>query len=137
MAADRNALRRLNTLLADETYGPALARLRGEDERRVLRAVSENRGDDARRDILAADQRRRDQVRDQRRQQLLRRAATNVTDQHARYGARYNDVVRHLQHATDAELRFAVTATREQLVQRARQPPKIQHPKDENPFWYH
>jgi hypothetical protein len=137
MAADRNALRRLRRLLEDETYGPALARLRGQDEHRVLTAISENRGADARREILAADQRRRDAVRDQRRRQLLERATANVTDQHRQYGARYQDVRRHLTDATDAELRFAARATRAELVTRARQPPRTLEDRDINPFWYH
>jgi hypothetical protein len=137
MAADRNALRRLQRLLDDETYGPALARLRGDDERRVLAAISENRGADARREILAADERRRAQVRDQRRRQLLERATANVTAQHRQYGVRHQDVRRHLQDATDAELRFAEHADRAQLIERARQPPRVLEARDINPFWYH
>jgi hypothetical protein len=137
MAADRNALRRLQRLLDDETYGPALARLRGADERTVLQAISENRGADARREILAADERRRAAVRDQRRRQLLERAATNVTQQHRASGARYQDVRRHLADATDAELRFAAGASREELITRARQPPRVLEARDINPFWYH
>lgn len=134
MAADRNALRRLNTLLADETYGPALARLRGEDERRVLQAVSENRGADARREILAADQRRRERVRVQRHTALFRRAVDNVA---ARHAARPRDVEKHLANATEAELRFAAGADRDQLIQRAREAPRTLEGRDINPFWYH
>jgi hypothetical protein len=138
VAADRNALRRLQRLLDDETYGPALARLRGDDERRVLQAISENRGADARREILAADQRRRDRIRDQRHQQLLHRATLNTMEQHrAHYIADYNTVRRHLQDGTDAELRFAATATRAQLVERARQAPRTLEAREINPFWYH
>lgn len=138
MAADRNALRRLQRLLDDEVYGPALARLRGQDERRVLEAISENRGNDARREILAADQRRRAQVRDRRRRNLLDRAARNTLEQHrAHYIADISIVRRHLQDATDAELRFAATATRAQLIERARQAPRVLEARDINPFWYH
>jgi uncharacterized ferritin-like protein (DUF455 family) len=39
--------------------------------------------------------------------------------------------------ATDLELKFAATATREQLVARARLPPRALEARDINPFWYH
>lgn len=137
-AADRNARRRLKALLDSEEYGPALARLRGEDERRVLDLVSNNRGAEARREILAADQRRRTRVRTQRRAALLERAVRHTIDVHApHYPVRDSSVRRNLDQATDAELRFAATATRDQMIDRARQPPAVLEPREINPFWYH
>ena len=134
MAADRNALRRLRSLLADEEYGPKLARLRGADERRALDLVEANRGREARQYIQDADQRRLQRVREARRASLYRRAVDNVAAQHQ---APVPAVERHLADATDAELRFAAGATRDQLVARARLPPRILERREINPFWYH
>lgn len=137
MAADRNALRRLRSLLADEDYGPKLARLRGTDERRVLDLVEAGRGREARAAIDAADQRRRQRLAETRRASLYRRAVDNVTAQHAGAGATRSAVERHLADATDAELRFAAGATRDQLITRARLPPRTLERREINPFWYH
>ena len=134
MAADRNAIARLRTLLRDEDYGPKLARLRGADERRVLDLVEQNRGREARAAILDADERRRAHEREARRRTLFRRAADNVAAQHS---APLRAVERHLADATDAELRFAAGASRDQLVARARLPPRTLDRRDINPFWYH
>jgi hypothetical protein len=127
----------LRTLLADEEYGPKLARLRGADERRVLDLVEQGRGRDARAAIDAADQRRLERLREARHATLYRRAVDNVTAQHQPWGATRGAVERHLGDATDAELRFAAGASRDQLVARARQPPRSLDRRDINPFWYH
>ena len=137
-AADRNARRRLHTLLADEDYGPKLARLRGEDERRVLRLIDENRGREARAAIDEADARRRARVRAQRRETLVRAAVANERVQHqAHYNIIESAVRAHLRDATDAELRFIANATRQQLIDRAREPPRVLGTREYNPFWYH
>lgn len=52
--------RRVWTLLNDETYGPALARLNKHDTAHVLTLVQQNRGREARAEILRLDQERRD-----------------------------------------------------------------------------
>jgi hypothetical protein len=138
--AERNALRRLQRLLDDEEYGPMLARLRGDDERRVLRLIDENRGREARAEIRAADARRREARRVSRRRQLEGQATRNMITRHLEGGARVYEqgVADGCRLMTDAELRFAATATRDELVERARQPPKVLTPRgDTNPFWYH
>jgi hypothetical protein len=124
----------LRSLLSDENYGPKLARLRGADERRVLDLVEANRGSEARQYITSADERRRERERQARKATLYRRAVANVAAQHS---APVLAVERHLADATEAELRFAAGATRDQLVQRARMPPRTLEAREINPFWYH
>lgn len=53
------AKRRLGTILADETYGPRLARLTNAEARPILDLVYENKGREARKAILEADENRR------------------------------------------------------------------------------
>lgn len=57
--ADSLARRRLNTILADEDYGPKLVRLSKRDQRVVLDLIQDNKGRDARRTILELDGMRR------------------------------------------------------------------------------
>lgn len=137
-AAERNARRRLQTLLDSEEYGPALARLRGADERRVLTLIEQNRGAEARREILAADERRRTRVRVQRRATLVERAVQHTVAAHqAHYDSDPADVRRNLRHATDAELRFVLGADHYQLADQARAQPHEYDGELVNPFWYH
>ncbi len=56
--ADRAERRRLATILADEDYGPRLARLGRADETRVLKLISDNKGREARKEILELDAKR-------------------------------------------------------------------------------
>lgn len=51
--------RRVRTLLLDEDYGPALARLNRADTAHVLSLVHQNRGVEARREIIRLDHERR------------------------------------------------------------------------------
>lgn len=140
-AADRNALRRLQRLLDDDEYGPKLARLRGADEQRVLQLIDENRGREARAEILAADERRRTAARATARRRLEKTAVDNQMTRHREGGT--NPYRPGLEEGarlmSDADLRFASRATRDQLVARARQPPRFLTPRGEdwNPFWYH
>lgn len=59
---DRAALQRLDRILADENYGPKLARMTRSQERQVLALIEQNRGKEARQTILDIDSRSR-QVR--------------------------------------------------------------------------
>lgn len=141
MAADRNYRRRLATLLGDEDYGPKLARLRGADEQRALQLIHDNRGKEARAHILAADERRRETVRASRRRLLERRAVDNQMDVHRQGGLHpvRSTLESGARMLSDADLRFAATASRVELVARARRPPDRFTPRGEdwNPFWYH
>ena len=139
-APQRNAVRRLQRILDDEDYGPRLARLRGSDERAILERISRGEGlrDRALRDeIDAADARRRARERERRRRTLYQRAVDNSLLQHSVAGATRTGVERSLQFATDAELRFAENATRNELVVRARERPRDIEGIEINPFWYH
>ena len=141
MAVDRNARRRLQRILDDEDYGPKLARLRGADEQRALSLIDAGRGREARAHITAADERRREIARASRRRLLERRAVDNQMDVHRQGG--FHPVRQTLEMGarmlTDAELRFAAGASRDELVARARRPPDKFTPRGEdwNPFWYH
>jgi hypothetical protein len=138
---DRNALRRLQRLLDDEDYGPKLARLRGTDEQHVLGLISRNQGAAARAEINAADARRRETARASARMRLEKRAVDNQHARHREGGThpRRAALEGGARLMSDTDLRFAAGATRDQLVQRARQPPKHLTPRGEdwNPFWYH
>jgi hypothetical protein len=137
VAADRNAAARLRRILADEDYGPKLARLRGSEERRVLDLIDAGRGKEARAEILRADEQRRERSRVQARARLLHNAALNTVRQHRHYGTTYDMAVANLRHGTDADLRRAATADDEELHRLAAAPPREMHPIDRNPFWYH
>lgn len=139
-ASQRNAIRRLQRILDDEDYGPKLARLRGNDERAILDRIGQGQGlrDRALRDeIDAADARRLARLREQRRRTLYQRAVDNELLVHSVAGATRSGVERSLQFATDAELRFAEKATRDELVIRARERPRDIEGIQINPFWYH
>lgn len=136
-----NAMRRLDRVLADEDYGPKLARLRGEDERRILERISSGDGIRSRAlrdDIDAADQRRRTHARERRQRTLLQRAVDNVLQQH-RHRPRTSEqgIRRNLSAATQRELTFAERATHDELVVRARERPRDVEGYEINPFWYH
>lgn len=150
------AERRLARILSDEEYGPKLARLRGEDERQVLRLIEENRGKEARKAILTLDERRREQQRERRiarhsrEQPPIRRVTVRNREQRERdavrrilsvFGrkAREPSVRRNVSLMTDDELDYTAIADEDGLVRRASEPATRQDNagKDVNPFWYH
>lgn len=144
------AIRRLNYILSDELYGPKLARLTGEDERRVLELIDQNRGKEARAAILEADERRRARkrqvsrtkenvvARPVNREQKEDAAVANIMRQYGRK-ARREAVIRNVGYMTIAELDFAAEATEQDLIGEARRPASRKNSvgKDVNPFWYH
>lgn len=152
MASDP-AQRRLAYILSDETYGPALARLRGEDERRVLDLIEQNRGKEARRAILEADERRRERERERARERRTRqrvrtvirtreqREANAVANILALFGRKASavNVRRNVGYMTDDELDFTADANEDSLTLRASRPADRTDTrgKDINPFWYH
>jgi hypothetical protein len=137
VAVDRNAAARLRTILASEEYGPKLARLHGAEERRVLDLIDANRGREARAEILRADAARLERERQRRRALLIHHAAVNTVRQHRAYGTTYDIAVSHLRYGTDANLRKAATASKDELDLLAREPPRELPPRNHNPFWYH
>jgi hypothetical protein len=149
------ALRRLARILSNEEYGPKLARLRGEDEKRVLRLIEQNRGDEARKAILEADENRRERQRELRRERQARqgpptRISAKTREQREReavrqilsvFGtkARPESVRRNVGYMNIGELDFTANADEDMLTLRASGPTdrKDSRGKDINPFWYH
>lgn len=144
MASNDGAQRRLAYLLSDENYGPKLARLRGDNERSVLRLIEQNRGKEAREAILQFDEARRERARGQRQQRRNSReqqesdAVANIL---RIYGTKANAarVRKNVGYMTPNELQFAGSAEEDDLTDRATEPAYTQNKagKDINPFWYH
>lgn len=134
-----NAERRLARILADEDYGPKLARLRGESERRVLTLIDQNKGAEARKEILRLDEERRAKRRSRSmsRAEKERKAVENILRQQSH--ANRKRVVDYVALMTIAELDFAGTAVKDELDAKARLPAYKVNKKgdDVNPFWYH
>lgn len=138
--ARSNAERRLTALLANEEYGPKLARLRGDDERRVLSLIEQNRGKEARAEINRLDEARREKRRAKSlsTEEKRERAVTNILRQEPR--ANRNNVTMRVFLMDDDDLAFAAVASKDDLHRRARERPAYHHPRtgDEiNAFWYH
>lgn len=146
------AERRLLRILSDESYGPKLARLRGEDESRVLRLIDQNKGKEARSEIVRLDEERRERNRirkegSPRQPQISRptsraareREAVNNILRHAEGRANRKRVIRNVKLMDNDELEFAATASFDDLIDRARRPAYTQSAdgEDLNPFWYH
>ncbi len=134
-----SAERRLARILADEDYGPKLARLRGQDEKRVLTLIDQNKGREARQEILRLDEARRSKRRVSAvsRPEKERKAVDNISRQFGRINL--NKVRANVKLMTIPELDFAATATTDSLTNKARLPPTRKDTKgnDVNPFWYH
>lgn len=152
------AERRLQRILSNEDYGPKLARLRGEDERYILRLIDQNKGKLARREILRLDEERRARERAKRaarraakrsstprqlirgptREQRERLAIANILRQTGGKASRTR-VTLNVSYMNDEELDFAAIADINGLARRAKRPPdrKTATGDDLNPFWYH
>lgn len=96
--SDAAAERRLRTLLANEDYGPKLARLNRAEESRVLELISENRGKEARAAIDKADRNRR------KGRQVRERARDYARQSKAQRKAGRQDVLDEIQDADDEVL---------------------------------
>lgn len=139
--AKSTAQRRLERILNDEEYGPKLARLRGESERRVLNLIDENKGREARKLILELDEERRTKQRESSLSTLRKKAIERLTDMW-RGQKRKSTIITGVDNMTRDELNFALTADYMSLVNRARQPPDripkgVPDGVDINVFWYH
>lgn len=148
--ARTSAEQRLLRILSNEDYGPKLARLRGEDERYILRLIDQNKGKEARREILRLDEERRARERAKRspsprptirgptRKEKQRRAIANILRQTGGKASRKR-VSQNVTHMDDEELDFAAIADISGLARRAKLPPDRMTATgdDLNPFWYH
>lgn len=134
-----SAERRLARILSDEDYGPKLARLRGQDEKRVLTLIDQNKGREARQEILRLDEARRVKRRASgvSRPEKERKAVDNISRQFGRVNL--GKVRANVKLMTGPELDFAASATQDELTAKARRPANRVDTKgnDVNPFWYH
>lgn len=80
MAARTAYERRVAALLADEDYGPKLARLNRYQTGEVLELVRQNRGAEARREILRYDEQRRQESTRKRIENRNQRIQTYILD---------------------------------------------------------
>jgi len=143
--ASDSARKRLAYILSDEFYGPKLARLRGDEERRVLELIDQNRGKQARDAILKYDEKRRERQRLKRPKRALRtreqRESIAVANILRIFGAKANvhSVRRNTGYMTDSELDFAGDASEDALVLKAVGPEDRNDIRGKriNPFWYH
>lgn len=141
------AAKRLARILANEDYGPKLARMNRRDEAYILDLIERNQGKKARSEILRLDESRRVQRRERERSKrqrgyvidknvLRRQAANNIIRQ-----VRGNPTVvhKHVTYMADDDLSFATRATRTEIQDRARERGYVEAPDieyDINPFWY-
>ena len=146
------AERRLLRILSDEDYGPKLARLRGDDEAYILRLIDQNKGKEARSELNRLDEERRERNRSRRRgtprqpqtsrpisRAARERYAVENILRHAEGRANRARVIRNVKVMDDHDLDFAIDASFDDLIDRARRPAYTQTAdgEDLNPFWYH
>lgn len=151
--ARSSAEARLIRILTNEDYGPKLARLRGDEERYILRLIDQNKGKEARREILRLDEERRARERARReskrspprqtirgptRKERERRAIANIL---RTVGGKANRkrVTVNVSYMTDEELDFATQSDFLGLARRAKLSAdrRTVTGNDLNPFWYH
>jgi len=134
--AKSNAVKRLERILADEDYGPKLARLNRKDEAYVLDLIDRNKGREARKEILRLDTARRERRRgsapkapsiDQLRAQAYTRLRAMLKGKPATQKKGVS-----LMNAD--QLNIALTATGDELRRKAAEYPDIDI--EFNVFWY-
>jgi len=133
------AARRLRRFTSDPRYSTKLRQLPRGEQRRILDLVTANQGKQARQEVLTSYQTRREarnaQARQRRLDKSINEALHNVGRQLPE--ARLNRMKDHFQHMTWQDRRFAKTATRDELRDRARSDYRIVvDGKEINPFWY-
>ena len=147
--AKSNAMRRLESILKDEDYGPKLVRLNRKDEAYVLDLIDRNKGREARKEILRLDRERIARRRKPTRKVTAKAPTSPSIEQlrakaYARLRAmlkgRPSTVQKGVDLMTPDELGFALSANGTDLRAKAKDAP-IPYPElddDEfNVFWYH
>ena len=144
--AKSNALKRLERILADEEYGPKLARLNRKDETYVLDLIDRNKGLEARKEIVRLDEQRRAQQRTRRTSKPtrtidideLRRKATQAM--YRKVNGKPSTIRRSVSHMSTDELNFAINADHEAIRAKAGDVSNIRDYDDEdvpwNVWWY-
>lgn len=132
--------RRLSRFTRDPHYGPKLSRLPKGEQRRLLDMVTAGQGRQARKDLLVTEQARRETRNAQARQRRLDRSVDTALHNVRRQlpEARTERMKDRFSQMTWQERKFAQTATREELRERARNGPKTItiNGVEINPFWY-
>lgn len=132
--------RRLQRFSSDPRYGPKLAQLPKGEQTRILGMIKGNQGKAARKELLATHQARRDTRNARDRTNRLNKSVDaglrNLTRQLPE--AHKRTLQANLENMTWSERRFAQTATRDELRERARSGTNtlIIDGKAYNPFWY-
>ena len=140
--AKSNALKRLERILADEEYGPKLARLNRKDETYVLDLIDRNKGLEARKEIVRLDEARRASRRTPRARVIdideLRRKATQAM--YRKVNGKPSTIRRSVSHMSTDELNFAINADHEAIRAKAGDVSNIRDYDDEdvpwNVWWY-
>lgn len=132
--------RRLKRFTSDPRYGPKLKQLPQREQRRLLDMVTANRGKQARQETLTTWQARRDARNARDRQRRLDKSVDTALRNISRQlpEARADRMRDRFAAMSWQERRFAQTATREELRERARNGPKTItiDGVEYNPFWY-
>lgn len=131
--------RRLSRFTKDPRYGPKLSRLPKTEQRRLLDMVAAGQGRQARKDVLVTEQARRETRNAQARQRRLTRSVDTALHNVSRQlpEARVERMKDRFAQMSWQDRKFAQTATREELRERARSGPTITiNGVEINPFWY-
>lgn len=132
--------RRLKRFTSDPRYGPKLKQLPQREQRRLRALVTGNQGRQARQETLTAYQTHREARNARDRQRRLDKSVDTALNNISRQlpEARADRMRGHFAAMSWQERRFAQTATREELRERARNGPKTItiDGVEYNPFWY-
>lgn len=129
------AVRRLERILADEDYGPKLARMNRKNEAYILDLIDKNKGREARKEILRLDTERlaarRTRTKPTSIETLRKKAYTRLRQMLKGKPATQQKGVSLMNRD---QLNFALTATDPQLRAKAAEYPDIE--VEMNVFWY-
>lgn len=135
--AKSNAVKRLERILADEDYGPKLARLNRKDEAHILDLIDRNKGREARKEIL-----RLDTERIARRRRPTKAKLPTIEELRAKAYTRLRRMLngkpatqkKGVSLMNADQLNIALTADADTLRRKAREYPDIE--VEMNVFWY-
>lgn len=141
------AMRRLESILNNEEYGPKLVRLNRTDEAYILDLVDRNQGLKARKEILRLDEQRRSNARERR--QARKAPVIDINALRAKAYAKmrrsFNNshphrVKRNLSYATSSDLEYIIESTPDEIRAKAADRGNIRTYEDDdielNVYWY-
>lgn len=141
------AMRRLESILSNEEYGPKLVRLNRKDEAYILDLIDRNKGREARKEILRLDEQRRSNARERRQARKAPVIDINVLRQRAYDKMRRSfsnshphRVKRNLSYATSSDLEYIIESTPDEIRAKAADRGNIRTYEDDdielNVYWY-